>query len=107
VEQRTAVALSGPAAIPEPRRFEAGFLARMAHTDTDTNEDRIKAACLQLAGSVDAMRAASKNYLQLAQSIADPRDRRTFTECAIFYAQLANHSEEDDRPTDGKADGHW
>jgi hypothetical protein len=90
MEQRTAVALSGPAARPEPRRFEAGFLARMAYTGTDTNEDRIRAACLQLA-----------------QSIADPKDRRTFTECAIFYAQLANHSEEDDRPADGKADGHW
>jgi len=79
----------------------------MADTHTDTNEDPIRAACLQLAGSVDAMRAASKNYLQLAQSIADPKDRRKFTECAVFYAQLANHSEDDERSTDGKADGHW
>ena len=49
---------------------------------------------LQLAKSTDAMRAAAKTYLRLAEKSKDLREREVLLECAAFFAQLA------DRPGD-------
>jgi hypothetical protein len=47
---------------------------------------------LRLAKSTDAMRAAAKSYLRLAEKSEDSRQREILLECAAFFAQLADRT---------------
>jgi len=47
---------------------------------------------LRLAKSTDAMRAAAKSYLRLAEKSGDSRQREILLECAAFFAQLADRT---------------
>ncbi len=47
---------------------------------------------LQLAKSTDAMRAAAKTYLRLAERTKELREREILLECAAFFAQLADRA---------------
>lgn len=49
---------------------------------------------LQLAKSTDAMRAAAKTYLRLAEESKDLGEREVLLECAAFFAQLADRAGE-------------
>lgn len=74
--------------------------------------DPVIGACLRLASSADAMKAAAKTYLRLAEHSHDGDERSVFLECAAFYAKLAENFEKADRepaaPVHGRtSDGHW
>jgi hypothetical protein len=63
--------------------------ARMSKKSDPTKADQLY---LQLAKSTDAMRAAAKTYLRLAERTKELREREILLECAAFFAQLADRA---------------
>jgi hypothetical protein len=61
----------------------------MSKKSDPTKADQL---CLRLANSTDAMRAAAKTYLRLAEKSKDLLEREVLLECAAFFAQLADRS---------------
>jgi hypothetical protein len=63
--------------------------AQMSRKSDPTNADQLY---LRLANSADAMRAAAKSYLRLAEKSKDLLQREVLLECAAFFAQLADRA---------------